>query len=441
MPFRQTITTLVGAELYASLEAEAEKEVALALQMPLRDEYRQEKYYRCRPFRGGLLKASEAFEMAGLKISPLDVTNILFRCKMLFAAENETEYRQRIGGGSYPDEIEFIHKWAERDESIDVVTDRYFDRLESRLSDRILLSEINSFHDSPGQQAFFDDLFSELNLPFECFLDEARLIERHREMEPGLSTYQAADSKDFFCAPSIGFRAHGSELYCRLYAMAHLRTFLNLLRTASFVIAPQRDRGWRDVQLMAPTAPVMRGQPPFRTMEVGGCFCWEEDEKESWGKVPDGSLFLSFGYRGLSKMWLDGRSFAGMKNFIIENRAVLDQLKNPWNPKVLNDLAPTIDILSSATQIPDFGAKILLLYCCLEHLFVPKEIKSDNKKYIVGGLHALSPKLKPWFDELYNLRNNYAHKGFVLSNEKTMGLVILSVQNIMSLLVAKLKAT
>ena len=59
------------------------------------------------------------------------------------------------------------------------------------------------------------------------------------------------------------------------------------------------------------------------------------------------------------------------------------------------EVAPAIDILSSATQIPDMGAKILLIYCCLEHLFVPRNVEADNKKYIVGGMNALAPRLLP----------------------------------------------
>jgi hypothetical protein len=97
-----------------------------------------------------------------------------------------------------------------------------------------------------------------------------------------------------------------------------------------------------------------------------------------------------------------------------------------------------LDILSSATQIPDLAAKILLVYCCLEHLFVPKNATTENKKYIVGGMNALGPRLLPWFDHLYNLRCAYAHKGFVLRDDETMGLVRDSIKNVMTLLVAKL---
>jgi len=97
-----------------------------------------------------------------------------------------------------------------------------------------------------------------------------------------------------------------------------------------------------------------------------------------------------------------------------------------------------LDILSSATQIPDLGAKLLLIYCCLEHLFVPSEAGSENSKYIVGGLNALKPQLTTWFRDMYNQRCEYAHKGFVLRTDKTLALIRDSMKNVMTLLAAKL---
>jgi len=129
---------------------------------------------------------------------------------------------------------------------------------------------------------------------------------------------------------------------------------------------------------------------------------------------------------------------AASKNFFLENKKIFDSLKNPWSKQCLNDVAPTLDILSSATQIPDLGVKVLLLYCCLEHLFVPKNIRADNKKYIVGGINALRSDLLTWFDRLYGLRCTYAHKGFIQIDEKVLGIITESMRNVIKLLVAKL---
>lgn len=214
-----------------------------------------------------------------------------------------------------------------------------------------------------------------------------------------------------------------------------LRTLLNLLRIAGYVNPGQIDFGFDGVKMRAPTFPVFLG-----TCTVG-IFEWKEDTKKSWEKIPDGCLFQSFGYRGLSNMWLDKRSFPGIEKFVLDHKRILECLRNPWNTRSIEDVAPALDILSSATQIPDLGAKILLVYCCLEHLFVPKKTYTENKKYIVGGMNALGPHLLPWFGSLYDLCCAYAHKGFVLRNEETMALVRDSMKNVMALLVAKLSVS
>ena len=86
----------------------------------------------------------------------------------------------------------------------------------------------------------------------------------------------------------------------------------------------------------------------------------------------------------------------------------------------MTQVAPVLDILNSATQNTDLGAKILLVYCCLEHMLVPKNIRADNKKYIVGGINALKPDLLDWFNRLYELRCDYAHKGFIIRDEENV---------------------
>ncbi len=187
--------------------------------------------------------------------------------------------------------------------------------------------------------------------------------------------------------------------------------------------------------MTAPTYPVFLGDL------AQGCYCWGEDKKESWAKIPDGCLFLWFGYRGLSNMWLDFRTSPRIKKFMLDHKRIFECLKNPWNSPSINDVAPALDILSSAAQIPDVGAKMLLVYCCLEHLFVPRNTISENKKSIIGGMNALAPVLLSWFNQLYDLRCAYAHKGFVLKDDRTMALIAESMKNVMTLLVAKLSVS
>lgn len=430
--FLEDLKAKIGADLYGRLSDLADEEVGLAMKMPLVDEYREKKYYHQRALADQVMAESHAFSELGLNISPLDVVTILFRCRTLFACKNEDEYQQRVTG-SYVDEVGFSVPWARRSDVLDSVIESYFDRLEGFLGDRTLITEVSHFDGDPAAiQKFFDDLFAKMGLPCVAFIDESSLVAKQKVLEPGLRTYTEADAKRYFNAPSIGFKTHGSYLFGYLYGAAWLRTFFNLLRIGGFIYPGQIDFGRTGVPFTAPTSPVLLGH------HSSGCYVWDEDMREPWSKIPDGTLFLSFGYRGLAKMWLDTRTFGGHEKFLLENRSILDYMARPWDKKSLYDIAPTLDMLSSAAQMPDLGGKILLLYCSLEHLFVPSNTNSDNKKYIVGGINALNPDLLPWFNKLYKLRCEYAHRGYVIREPSTRSLIVESMVNITKLLVAKL---
>ena len=434
MSFLETVKGRIGVQLYSRLENEAEKEVASAIQMPLRDKWGQEQYHWPKFLLAELFPERQRFEELGLKISPLDVIDILFKCKMLFAVQSQDEYMKRIGGGMQNNGL-----WRDKSGgTVDAIINVHFDRLNNSLRERTLLTEINSFEElnpnlgTKSHQKFFGDLFTKLGFPFVAFFDDGYLMDKYKQAEPGLIEYGEKKAKEYFCAPSIGFTTFGSEIYCYEYARAWLRTFFNILRIAGFINPGQINFGHTDIQFLGPKASVFLGT------YSQGCYCWNEDTREPWAKTPDGCIFLSFGYRGLSKMWLDVRTYPGIEQIFLENKKVFEHLKNPWKEKALRDVIPTLDILSSATQIPDIGAKILLFYCSLEHLFVPADIARDNKKYIVGGINAIRSDLLPWFERLYDLRCEYAHKGFVVRDDISRGLIFESMKNTLSLLVAKL---
>ena len=432
MTFQQKLKKKIGEEIYAKLDKEANKEVSLALKMPLKYEEGRNRYYQPRHLIPLMIEECELFEEKGLKISPADITNVLFRCKLLFAVKTENEYQQRVGA-HLMDEYYFSIPWDKRSNDVDSLIDEYLDKLDSLQKERTLIVTINSFNtDYANQQVFFDQLFKKLEFPFSCYLDDALLIEKHKILEPHLAKYDLNYAKKFFCAPSLGFTTFGSSTYCFWCASAWLRTFLCLLKISGFLYPGQMDFGGWNEKFDPPTYPVFLGT------HSTGCFCWEEDKKELWEKVPDGCLFRSFGYRGITIMWLDQRTFKGIEKFFLEHKKILDLLKNPWQKRCLNDIAPTLDILSSAIQMSDLGAKVLLIYCCLEHLFVPKRIRTDNKKYIIGGVNALRSDLLEWFDRLYKLRCDYAHKGFIRKDETVLKLIKESVRNVMKLLIAKL---
>jgi hypothetical protein len=441
MSFLETVKAKIGNETYLHIESEAEKEVALAMQMPLLSKYHQENYYTPRFVAGELLAEFELFEKVGLKVSPTDLVKILFKCKLLFASKSEEEFGQRCGG-LFPMLVDSaaVVRWSERAGNIDAIIERHMNQLEAGIAERILLAHVSSFNAAnaaPGDahpQTFFERLFAAVGLPFVCFLD-GDLIERHKQFEPGLGSYNLKRAEEYFSAPSFGFKCSGSRDYCFWYSTTWLRTFLNLLRIGGYIHPGQISFGRGEAEMVAPTFPVFLGD------HSSGAYKWDEDKLEAWAKIPDGCLFRSFGYRGLSKAWFDLRTFPGLEKFFRNQLKIFECLKNPWTTRNLRDVAPTLDILSSATQMPDVGAKILLIYCCLEHLFVPKNAKTDNRKYIVGGMNALAPQLLTWFNQLYDLRCDYAHKGFVLRDEGTMSLIMDSMKNVMALLIAKLSVS
>ncbi len=434
MSFRDTIKTNIGAGSYAHIETEAEHEVALAMQMPLKDKFDQDQYYSPRLLLREFQAESDRFQKANLQILPADVARVLFGCKLLRAVTSEKEFQQRRGQLALFENRAILPSWTDKATALDVVEDHYVSGLQADIQERTLISPINSINsdqqDLDRQQKFFEDLFHALIVPMVSFLGDD-LIERHRQREPGLPTHDLDSAKRFFSAPSFGYTTVGTETYCFWHGIIWLRTFLNMLRIAGFINPGQVDF-FLNAKMEPPTSPVFLGT------HSQGSYQWREDEKESWQKLPDGSLFRSWGFRGLSKMWRDQRNCPAIKQFMLDHKCVLECLKSPWGDRSTKEVAPVLDVLSSATQIPDLGAKLLLIYCCLEHLFVPSQAGAENSKYIIGGLNALKPQLTTWFKDLYEQRCGYAHKGFVLRTDKTLALIRDSMQNVMTLLAAKL---
>ncbi|MCF7841202.1 MAG: hypothetical protein K9N22_10535 [Candidatus Marinimicrobia bacterium] len=435
MDFLSRIKKTIGPAVYYKLEKIADIEVSLALNFSLKDTEGNDNYYRPRFLIPDLLAECELFERCQLNISPVDVVNILFKCKLLFACNSEPEYRIRAGNGSFVDEVHFLIPWDKKVLSPEAVRHEYFERLNAFIIERTLLVEISSFHnDFHELQSFFDKIFQNLRFPFKAFINESQLVELRKKYDPKLITYSVDDAKRFFNAPSIAFTTSGSSQYSFWYASAWLRTFLSLLKISGFIHPGQIEFTNSEIDAMVPTFPTFLG-----TNAKGG-YCWDEDKKEPWEKFPDGCLWRSHGYRTITKIWLDNRNFNAISKHLISYKSIFEIITNPWNKRYLSDIAPTLDILCSATHIQELGAKILLIYCCLEHLFVPLNVRSGNKKYILGGIHALNSEFIEWFDRLYKLRCDYAHKGFVKREDKTLKLVFESISNILELLKLKINS-
>ncbi len=98
MSFHDAVKASIGAECYAHIEEESEKEVKLAKQKPLQDQYGNDLYHPPRLLLREFQEDSHRFEKVGLKVLPTDIMDVLFGCKLLRATNSEKEYRQRSGG-------------------------------------------------------------------------------------------------------------------------------------------------------------------------------------------------------------------------------------------------------------------------------------------------------------------------------------------------------
>lgn len=434
MSYLDAIKNQIGKDCFAHLEKEADDELSLALKMPLKNQYGDPQYYQKRVIFGKLFPDCDFFDEKRLSILPIDLVNAMFRAKLLFASQGENSFLKRSGEG-----IDAMSIWSKKPAKIEEALEGFFEWIKNSIKERTLLTQLSSFippnkngsRDYEAVQKFFEQLFQKLGFPFVAFVNRDALMEKYKQMERGLVEYTEKHCQEYFYAPSIGYTATGSESYCYVYAAAMLRTFLQLLRIAGFVHAPQID-SHEDVSFLPPKGSVWLGSRSI------GANSWLEGGFESWRKSPDGNLFISFGYRRLSNIWLDNRTFQRIEDFILKNKRILESMKHPCKEKVLRDVVPTLDLLNTVTQLPDEGVKLLLLYCCLEHLFVPQGYSRDNKKYIIGGLNALRPDLLQWFNELYELRCDYAHKGFLDAGTQTRGLMVESVNNVLALIMAKL---
>lgn len=120
--------------------------------MPLFDDVIQtQKFYGQRDCLGDLLQECELFENKKLQIMPTEVVDLLFRCKMLYAAESEMEYRQRTGGWDFHSPLPRAIHWTDRSQPIDAVIEQALDCLNQDVRERSSLIRLNSFTSAQPQ--------------------------------------------------------------------------------------------------------------------------------------------------------------------------------------------------------------------------------------------------------------------------------------------------
>lgn len=435
MTFKENIIQIIGKDKYEELEKHANNEVSLALKMHPKNEYGQDNYYEQRFLIEELFEIFELFEKKWIKISPIDIINVLFRCKMLFVVKDENEYRQRVWNvGSIYDESEFAILRNKKSEWIDAITEEYLNRINTFISEKTLIVKLENYvsiSDDSELQSFFDNLFESLELPFKAYIDDNFINSEYKRLNPNTKICIWEDVHRYFSNPSIWYSVVWTSLYARRYWYAFLRTFLNILRVSWFINAWQINFWSHGANIMAPTLPVILWS------NSRWWLCWHEDKKEPRWRIPDWCLERSFWYRGATKMRIDIRNFSKIKDFFISCKVIFNKLKNPRSQENKLDVYPVLEILSSSTQMSDYWAKVLGIYCCLEHLFVPKNINRDNKKYITGWINALKPWLLDWFEKLHRLRCDYAHKWFIKRDDIVLWFIQESMNNTIFLLKLK----
>lgn len=430
MKFIEEIKSTIGEETYLNLNKIANGLFSEKKYFGLKTPLGQTSYID--ELLPNLLTECEQFEKLNLKISPIDIVNILYKCKLVKASKTIEEYREKTFFCDYVSEFDFYIPWEKRKETENTLVEDYFERLKSSIKENTLVVEISSFKGNSYEiQCFFDSLFKKLSYPFKAFIDTDTILEEYKNLELR-NEYTIDIAKDFFSSPSIGFTVYGSLFYCRWFSNTWLKVFISLLKIGGYIYPGQIEFGNNTTSIQAPSFPVFLG-----TFSKG-CFIWDEDKKLPLVKIPDGCLSRSFGNRSITNILLDNRTFLQIKNFIFDNKLIFDLLRNPWNRYAQKDILPTLDILSSVVHSTEIGAKILLIYCCLEHIFVPPNIKINNRNYIIGGIYSLDLDLIKWFNELYEYRCDYSHKGYIRANNKILSFIGLSIANTLRLLRLKL---
>jgi hypothetical protein len=346
----------IGDQLLKELQDVAQKEIARSLQMPLKNKWGGDQYFQQSFYSKDLIEYYKQFEALKIEFSPSDIVHILFKVGLLFAVNSADEYSQRAGGRSLVDPTRFALQWHEKSKGYDALLEECLDWMVQSIRERTLIVEISNFKYQKGIYPFIRGLSVLLEKPIQIFLNDRSLKAKLLKAEPHFKKefYTLKLAKEYFCSPSVGFTVKGTSDRAFWYAAAWSRAFLHVLRISSFAYTHQMDFGESSVKYTPPIGPVFLGE------HTTGGFCWEEDRRAPWEKVPDGNLFLSYGYRGIANMQLDERNFPAIEKMFGVGKIIFDNLNNPYSEKCLRDIWPTLEILNSATQATDLGTKILL---------------------------------------------------------------------------------
>ena len=165
MSFIQEIKTAIGEELYSNLNKLANGAFSKKSQLCSNTPLGQNSYIE--EILPKLVTECEIFENKNLRISPIDVINILYKCKLVKASGTIEDYKKSTVCYNLVDEFDFFIPWEKRNNSEENLIQDCFERLQSLLKSNTLIVEINSFNGGSYEiQSFFDNLFKELTIRY-----------------------------------------------------------------------------------------------------------------------------------------------------------------------------------------------------------------------------------------------------------------------------------
>lgn len=185
------------------------------------------------------------FEDKKFTISPFDVVNVLYKCKLLKSAKSKEDYKNKTLHYNLVDEFDFFIPWHKKDIEFNELTKGYFERLSSFQNNNTLITHISSYKGSNFEiQRFLDGVFHKLNFPFRAYFDDSVIKENYLKRNGEWADFDKDRANRYFSAPSIGFECYGSKLYCRWHSNIWLKSIISLLKIGGFIHPGQIEYGF-----------------------------------------------------------------------------------------------------------------------------------------------------------------------------------------------------
>ena len=448
--FFQEIKAKTSNATWKKLEAIANREVGLALRAEIfiDPSYARSKYHRLSYFFPDIFNLYSHFYISNVGVSPWEIINILFRCKLIRIVKSQGEFDARTGGGgSFVDSSDFRLTMQDAEkEYADLITERFEilkKQTENEGEKAVIVAIWNFDCYSEGMEGF--TLEMEKRFPgFHFLFTSQQLVDFQKRFDIGmpLSNYTPENARQYLMSLmgnffAIAYVGKGGDDYVSRYALPVIKMLCDFFRIFGFIYPYQRDSGGdRDYRY---DAPIGYSLICSGSTNSHGCFLWREERKPLVDRHPDGNLFLSFGFRSIARLHLDVRTFPAYLDLFDKHKTLFNVVLKPYTGAYTNDVLPIIHLLSTASQVQDYGGKVLLLMCCLEHMYAKDGFRGI--KSITKQVELFRPDLVSWILELYRLRCEYAHNGYLSGISDLNSFAAESMKNCLELLQANIKNT